>query len=102
VSLAALNTVRTRLVLLFFAITAASVGFVYLYVVPQLESNLTAEKLTRLESKATRATRAPPSWSRTHNRPAGRSAQGSASPSRLRPGGRRPASSRWLEAAAPR
>ncbi|HET9041283.1 MAG TPA: HAMP domain-containing sensor histidine kinase [Gemmatimonadales bacterium] len=52
-SLAALNSVRTRLVLLFCAITAASVGFVYLYVVPQLESNLTAEKLTRLESKAT-------------------------------------------------
>jgi two-component system, OmpR family, sensor kinase len=52
-TLAALNSVRTRLVLLFFAITAASVGFVYLYVVPQLESNLTAQKLTRLESKAT-------------------------------------------------
>jgi two-component system, OmpR family, sensor kinase len=52
VNLAALNSVRTRLVLLFFAITAAAVGFVYLYVVPQLESNLTAEKLTRLESRA--------------------------------------------------
>ena len=31
-----LNSVRNRLVLLFFAITAAAVGFVYLYVVPQL------------------------------------------------------------------
>ena len=31
-----LNSVRNRLVLLFFAITTAAVGFVYLYVVPQL------------------------------------------------------------------
>ena len=31
-----LDSVRNRLVLLFFAITAAAVGFVYLYVVPQL------------------------------------------------------------------
>jgi two-component system, OmpR family, sensor kinase len=46
-----LNTVRNRLVLLFFLITAAAVGFVYLYVVPQLESSLTAEKLTRLEDR---------------------------------------------------
>ena len=35
--------------LLIFAITAGAVGFVYLYVVPQLESSLTAEKLRRLE-----------------------------------------------------
>ncbi len=35
--------------LLIFAITAAAIGFVYLYVVPQLESSLTAEKLRRLE-----------------------------------------------------
>ncbi|MGH2961883.1 MAG: ATP-binding protein [Solirubrobacterales bacterium] len=47
-----LNSVRNRLVLLFFAITTAAVGFVYLYVVPQLRSSLTAEKLTRLESAA--------------------------------------------------
>ncbi|MDX6638309.1 MAG: hypothetical protein QOJ01_1820 [Solirubrobacterales bacterium] len=47
-----LNSVRTRLVLLFFAITAAAIGFVYLYVVPQLRSSLTAEKLQRLESVA--------------------------------------------------
>jgi signal transduction histidine kinase len=46
-----LNTLRNRLVLLFFAITGAAVGFVYLYVVPQLESSLTTEKLTRLESR---------------------------------------------------
>jgi two-component system, OmpR family, sensor kinase len=47
-----LNSVRNRLVLLFFAITTAAVGFVYLYVVPQLRSSLTAEKLTRLEATA--------------------------------------------------
>jgi two-component system, OmpR family, sensor kinase len=46
------NSVRNRLVLLFFAITTAAVGFVYLYVVPQLRSSLTAEKLTRLEAAA--------------------------------------------------
>jgi two-component system, OmpR family, sensor kinase len=43
-------SVRNRLVLMFFAITAAAVGFVYLYVVPQLSSSLTAEKLSRLEA----------------------------------------------------
>ncbi|SRR5581483_7139004 len=48
-----LNSVRNRLVLLFFAITAAAIGFVYLYVVPQLRSNLTAQKLTRLEQLGT-------------------------------------------------
>jgi two-component system, OmpR family, sensor kinase len=47
-----LNSVRNRLVLLFFAITTAAVGFVYLYVVPQLRSSLTAEKLHRLETAA--------------------------------------------------
>lgn len=49
-----LGSVRTRLVLLFFAITAASVGFVYVYVVPQLESSLTSQKLSRLEDRGTR------------------------------------------------
>ncbi len=47
-----LNSVRNRLVLLFFAITTAAVVFVYLYVVPQLRSSLTAEKLERLETAA--------------------------------------------------
>jgi signal transduction histidine kinase len=47
-----LNSVRNRLVLLFFAITSAAIGFVYLYVVPQLRSSLTAEKLDRLEEVA--------------------------------------------------
>jgi two-component system OmpR family sensor kinase len=45
------NTLRNRLLLLFFAITAAAIGFVYLYVVPQLESSLTASKLSRLEDR---------------------------------------------------
>jgi len=46
---ARLDTLRNRLLLLILAITAAAVGFIYLYVVPQLESSLTAEKLRRLE-----------------------------------------------------
>ncbi len=44
-----MNRVRNRLAALFFVITAAAIGFVYLYVVPQLRSSLTAEKLERLE-----------------------------------------------------
>ena len=44
-----INTLRNRLVLLITLITAAAIAFVYLYVVPQLESSLTAEKLRRLE-----------------------------------------------------
>ncbi len=47
-------SLRTRLVLLFLAITAAAVGFVYLYVVPQLRSSLTAQKLSRLQDESTR------------------------------------------------
>jgi signal transduction histidine kinase len=46
------NSVRNKLVLLFFTITAAAVGFVYLYVVPQLSSSLTAGRLERLERAA--------------------------------------------------
>ena len=45
-----LNTVRNRLLLLFFAITAGAIVFVYLYVVPQLDSNLTAQRLERLQT----------------------------------------------------
>ncbi len=48
-----LGSVRTQLVLLFFAITTAAVGFVYLYVVPQLSSSLTSERLERLEQQGT-------------------------------------------------
>ncbi|MFN2612194.1 MAG: sensor histidine kinase [Solirubrobacterales bacterium] len=47
-----MNSLRNRLVLLIFAITAAAIGIVYLYVVPQLESSLTAEKLRRLETQS--------------------------------------------------
>jgi two-component system, OmpR family, sensor kinase len=47
-----LGSVRNRLAALFFVITAAAVGFIYLYVVPQLSSNLTAQKLQRLEQVA--------------------------------------------------
>lgn len=46
------NSVRNRLVLLFTTITVAALGFVYLYVVPQLSSSLTAERLERLELQA--------------------------------------------------
>ncbi|MGZ5375498.1 MAG: sensor histidine kinase [Solirubrobacterales bacterium] len=46
-----INSLRNRLVLLIFVITAGAVGFVYLYVVPQLQSSLTAEKLRRLEQQ---------------------------------------------------
>jgi len=48
-----LNSLRNRLVVLITLITAAAIGFVYLYVVPQLESSLTAEKLRRLEHLGT-------------------------------------------------
>ena len=44
------HSVRARLVFLFFTITAGAVAFVYLYVVPQLSSSLTAERLQRLEA----------------------------------------------------
>jgi signal transduction histidine kinase len=49
------NSVRNRLLALFFAITVAAVGFIYLYVVPQLRSSLTAEKLNRIEDEAARS-----------------------------------------------
>src|SRR4051794_12699798 len=51
---ARLGSVRNRLLLLFFAITAAAVGFVYLYVVPQLQSSLTSQKLSLLEDRGSR------------------------------------------------
>jgi two-component system OmpR family sensor kinase len=47
-----LGSVRNRLAALIFVITAAAVGFIYLYVVPQLSSNLTAQKLQRLDEVA--------------------------------------------------
>ena len=48
------TSVRNRLALLFFVIVAAAVGFIYLYVVPQLRSNLTVEKLRQLETDGVR------------------------------------------------
>jgi two-component system, OmpR family, sensor kinase len=48
-----LDTLRNRMVALIIAITAAAIGFVYVYVVPQLESSLTNEKLRRLEQLGT-------------------------------------------------
>jgi signal transduction histidine kinase len=48
-----LGSVRNRLAVLFFLITAAAIGFIYLYVVPQLRSSLTEEKLERLEQLGT-------------------------------------------------
>ena len=47
-----INTLRNRLIGLVFGITAAAVGFIYLYVVPPLESSLTSEQLSRLEDRA--------------------------------------------------
>ena len=46
------GSVRSQLVVLFFLITAAAIGFIYLYVVPQLSSSLSAEKLRALEDAA--------------------------------------------------
>jgi two-component system, OmpR family, sensor kinase len=46
------RSIRTRLTLLMFAITLAAVGFVYVYLTPQLESSLRSEKLRTLESAA--------------------------------------------------
>jgi signal transduction histidine kinase len=51
-----IDSLRNRLVLLIFVITAGAVGFVYLYVVPQLQSNLTAEKLRRLQQQSAEQT----------------------------------------------
>ena len=50
-SVSRFDSVRTRLVILFFAITAMAIGFVYLYVVPQLSSRLESERLDRLEQQ---------------------------------------------------
>ena len=40
-----LNSLRNKLALLFFAITAAAFSVIYFYVVPQSESNLRRERL---------------------------------------------------------
>jgi two-component system OmpR family sensor kinase len=45
-------SIRTRLTLLFFAVTVAAVAAIYLYVMPQLESTLREQRLRSLESAA--------------------------------------------------
>src|SRR5215210_3997928 len=46
------GSVRSQLVVLFSIITAAANGFIYLYVVPQLSSSLSAERLRSLRDEA--------------------------------------------------
>ena len=46
------GSVRSQLVVLFSVITAAAIGFIYLYVVPQLSSSLSAERLRSLRDAA--------------------------------------------------
>ena len=53
-----LRHLRTRLALIIFAVTLVGVGFVYAYVAPSLESNLTDQKLDSLAATAQRV--APP------------------------------------------
>ncbi len=47
-----LRSLRTRLTLLFFAVTLVAVAVVFFYVAPQLESSLRKEKLRSLEKTA--------------------------------------------------
>ncbi|HEU4703511.1 MAG TPA: HAMP domain-containing sensor histidine kinase [Conexibacter sp.] len=47
-----MRSLRNRLAFLFFAITLAAIGVLYLYVVPQLQSRLRDEKLSQLEISA--------------------------------------------------
>jgi signal transduction histidine kinase len=44
-----LNSIKYRLTLLFFSITAGAILVIYFYVVPQLESNLQSEKIDALK-----------------------------------------------------
>ena len=48
-----LTSITYRLALLFFAITAGAILVIYFYVVPQLESNLTSEKVDALKRDST-------------------------------------------------
>jgi signal transduction histidine kinase len=47
-----MRSLRNRLAFLFFAITLAAIGVLYLYVVPQLQSRLRDEKLSQLQTAA--------------------------------------------------
>ena len=44
------NSIKNRLTFLFFTITAGAILVIYFYVVPQLESNLTSQKLDALNA----------------------------------------------------
>ncbi|PWU20793.1 MAG: hypothetical protein C5B48_12065 [Candidatus Rokuibacteriota bacterium] len=46
------NSIKNRLTFLFFSITAGAICVIYFYVVPQLESNLTSQKIDVLEKNA--------------------------------------------------
>ena len=46
------NSIKNRLTFLFFSITVGAICVIYFYVVPQLESNLTSEKIDALEKDA--------------------------------------------------
>ncbi len=43
------NSIKNRLTFLFFSITAGAICVIYFYVVPQLESSLTSQRLDGLE-----------------------------------------------------
>jgi two-component system OmpR family sensor kinase len=49
-----LRSLRNRLTVIFAMIVAGAIGIVYFYVTPQLEEQLVAQKLERLEGEATR------------------------------------------------
>jgi signal transduction histidine kinase len=51
-----LNSLRTRLTVLFFGVTLVAVGVVFFYVAPQLESSLTEQKLRSLARTAREST----------------------------------------------
>jgi two-component system, OmpR family, sensor kinase len=51
------NSIKNRLTFLFFAITAGAICVIYFYVVPQLESNLTSQKLDSVERASVAYTR---------------------------------------------
>jgi signal transduction histidine kinase len=51
------NSIKNRLTLLFFAITAGAICVIYFYVVPQLQSNLTSQKLDVVERASVAYTR---------------------------------------------
>lgn len=51
------NSIKNRLTFLFLSITAGAICVIYFYVVPQLESNLTSQKIDALKRDASTYTR---------------------------------------------